>query len=196
MQIFLVGLALFPTPTIGDSQFFELITSDPIEITEPIPPTTMDGAFTPNTRLTVVEYMSATYPKPEEIEFDGKGNIYTSLENGSIIRINIATKLEEKIVHTGGRPLGMRFDKNGLLYVADALIGLLSLNISTREMQILSTEAEGIPFKFADYLDISSEGIIYFSDASTRHTVWDYEADLLEGRPNGRLLTYDPKTKM
>jgi ribose transport system permease protein len=47
----------------------------------------------------------------------------------------------------------------------------------------------------ADDLDIAPEGVIYFSDATKRYDIEAWGLDLLEGRPNGRLLSYDPKTR-
>lgn len=53
---------------------------------------------------------------------------------------------------------------------------------------------DGKLIKFADDLDVSTDGTIYFSDAST--TV-DPSLMVLEflGAPSGRLIKYDPKTK-
>ncbi len=61
-------------------------------------------------------------------------------------------------------------------------------------METLATEADGVPFAFTDDLDIASDGRIYFSDASSKFHQPDYILDLLEARPHGRLLRYDPST--
>jgi hypothetical protein len=37
--------------------------------------------------------------------------------------------------------------------------------------------------------------VIYFTDASTKFGYGQSDLDVLEGRPNGRLLKYDPSTK-
>ncbi len=47
----------------------------------------------------------------------------------------------------------------------------------------------------ADDVDIAPDGVIYFSDATKRYDIENWGLDLLEGRPNGRLLSYDPKTR-
>lgn len=59
---------------------------------------------------------------------------------------------------------------------------------------MLSSAADGLPFGFTDDLDIASDGRIYFTDASSRFHQPDYVLDLLESRPHGRLLRYDPAT--
>ena len=69
--------------------------------------------------------------------------------------------------------------------------GLLSID-PQRAIKVLTTEADGLPFAFTDDLDIASDGTIYFSDASSRFQQPDYLLDLLEARPHGRLLAYDP----
>lgn len=53
---------------------------------------------------------------------------------------------------------------------------------------------EGKLVKFPDDLDISNDGTIYFSDASTNV---DLPLMLVEflGPPSGRLIKYDPKSK-
>jgi sugar lactone lactonase YvrE len=100
----------------------------------------------------------------------------------------------ETFAETGGRPLGMAFDAQGNLIVADSWKGLLSIT-PAGQVNVLTTAADGLPFAFTDDLAIASDGVIYFSDASHRFSQPDYLFDLLEARPNGRLLRYDPATK-
>ena len=47
----------------------------------------------------------------------------------------------------------------------------------------------------ADDLDIGPDGTIYFTDATRRFDIENWGLDLLEGRPNGRLLSFDPKSR-
>ena len=88
----------------------------------------------------------------------------------------------------------MEFDQSGNLIVADAWKGLLRID-AKGQIEVLSTSADGLPFAFTDDLDIASDGRIYFSDASSRFNQPDYLLDLLEARPHGRLLRYDPTSK-
>ena len=46
--------------------------------------------------------------------------------------------------------------------------------------------------RFADDVVEASDGSVYFSDASTKFGLHDWILDLLEARPHGRLLRYDP----
>jgi hypothetical protein len=62
---------------------------------------------------------------PEDFVYDAaKGLVYTSCEDGWIKRVtaneSVADSVVENWVNTGGRPLGLAFDGNGHLIVADA----------------------------------------------------------------------------
>lgn len=46
--------------------------------------------------------------------------------------------------------------------------------------------------RMADDLDIGPDGKIYFSDCTTRYEMTTNTLDIIEGRPNGRILCYDP----
>ena len=65
---------------------------------------------------------------PEDIAFDEKGFMYTGLEDGKIIRVNPLSGLTDDWVNTGGRPLGLAFSSQGNLIVADAKMGLLTID--------------------------------------------------------------------
>ncbi|MBK8160943.1 MAG: SMP-30/gluconolactonase/LRE family protein [Rhodospirillaceae bacterium] len=101
----------------------------------------------------------------------------------------------------GGRPLGMASDRAGRIVVCVAGRGLVRVAMDgTVE---LLTDQTGRSFfsvqddttiRMADDLDIAPDGTIYFTDATKRYDIEDWGLDLLEGRPNGRLLSYDPGT--
>ncbi|GHF27024.1 hypothetical protein GCM10017044_22580 [Kordiimonas sediminis] len=152
------------------------------------------GVYAENTELRnaqVISLKSGT--GPEDVAVDSQGRIYGGLHDGRIVRI-LSDGQQETFADTGGRPLGLHFDRENNLIVADAWKGLLSIN-PAGEITVLTTEANGVPFAFTDDLDIASDGVIYFSDASDVYNQPDYALDLLEGRPHGRLLSYDPKTE-
>jgi sugar lactone lactonase YvrE len=60
---------------------------------------------------------------------------------------------------------------------------------------VLTHEAEGKPIVLADDLAIAADGMIYFSDASIYPLTDHLRMELLDGRPHGRLLAYDPNTR-
>jgi sugar lactone lactonase YvrE len=59
----------------------------------------------------------------------------------------------------------------------------LSINPQGK-ITVLATTANGIPLKFTDALDISSDGIIYLTDASVKYGQNEYLYDLLESKPS------------
>ncbi len=165
---------------------------DPVAWEPPEPPA-MEGALQPNEVLREAELLGqGRITGPEDTEVDAEGRVYGGLDDGTIIRIDRQDNVEV-FADTGGRPLGMEFDAQGNLIVADAWKGLLSID-PDGEISVLTTEAEGVSFAFTDDLDIASDGRIYFSDASDRFHQPDYRLDMLDTRPNGRLLVYDPET--
>ena len=129
---------------------------------------------------------------PEEVAMDGKGRIYAGTQDGKIIRL-LPNGMVETFAVTQGRPLGIQFDKNDNLIVCDAYKGLLSIDPEGKITE-LTTSAADIPFKLTDALDIASDGTIYFTDASHKYEQKSYLYDLLESRPYGRFLAYDPST--
>jgi sugar lactone lactonase YvrE len=167
---------------------------DPEAWTPPEAPK-LEGVYAVNTRLSGAERLPAgAGHKPEGVAIDAQGRIYGGMEDGQIVRWSADGKGPEVFAQTGGRPLGMDFDRDGNLIVADADKGLLAIN-PQGAVTVLSTEAGGLPFHCLNDLDIAADGTIYFTDASWKFPIAAYKKDLFEHRPNGRLLAYEPTTK-
>lgn len=168
----------------------------PVEInpaawTPPLPPSPI-GVFAANDRLTHIETIARGHIGPESVAIDERGYLYAGLLDGRIIRVGP----DGSAVQTYARarePLGMEFDVHGNLIVADATLGLISVD-AAGNMTALTREVDGAAINFADDLAITSDGTIYFTDASTRFTNQESVSDIFEHRPNGRLLAYDSNT--
>ncbi len=168
---------------------------DPAAWTPPEAPA-LEGIYAPNSLLASVERLGeGEGVGPEDVAVDAQGRIYGGYEDGRIIRFGPDGGQPEVFSETGGRPLGLHFDAHDNLIVADAYAGLLSI-APDGTVTTLAHEADGLPFGLADDLDIARDGTIYFSDATSKFRLEDYMEDLLEHRPNGRLLAYDPATKV
>ena len=129
---------------------------------------------------------------PEDVAVDAEGRIYGGLHDGRIIRMSADGKSQETFATIeGGRPLGLHFDAQGNLIVGDAYKGIVSVS-PAGDATVLTSTHGGRPFLFTDDLDIAADGKIYFSDASDTYAQPDYMLDLIEGRPHGRLLVFDP----
>lgn len=167
---------------------------DPAAWTPPEAPA-LKGVYEPNTRLASVKRLgSGAGVGPEDVAVDGQGRIYGGTADGRILRFQADGSQPEVFAYTEGRPLGLHFDAAGNLVVADAYKGLLSI-ASDGSITVLSTEQGGVPFRLTNDVDIAADGTIYFSDTSFKFTDAETTVDLMEHRPNGRLLAYDPSTK-
>ncbi|XP_012937792.1 adipocyte plasma membrane-associated protein [Aplysia californica] len=95
--------------------------------------------------------------------------------------------------------MGIRMDKDGSLLVVDAYFGLFRVNKTDGAYETLYTTSFHVAQKqprFLTDLDIGPDGKIYFVDASTKYYKNQYHYALLEMSSSGRLLMYDPKTKV
>ncbi|KAF7135673.1 hypothetical protein RHSIM_Rhsim08G0028500 [Rhododendron simsii] len=54
------------------------------------------------------------------------------------------------------------------------------------KIEVLTNEAEGVEFRLTKGVDITVEGMIYFTDASSKHNLEEGIQGLMEGRPYGR----------
>lgn len=166
---------------------------DPIAYMPP-PKPELTGSLAPNEALRGAEILAqGQIVGPEDVDVDEQGRIYGGTLDGKIVRIEPDGSVET-FAETGGRPLGLEFDAQGNLIVCDGIKGLLSVDPDGK-ITTLATEADGVQLGFADDLDVGPEGVIYFSDASTKFDVQEYLLDFLEDRPHGRLLSYEPQTR-
>ncbi len=154
----------------------------------------MIGPFVQNQDLVGMEHLVPGIGEaPEDVTRGPDDFFYTGLQDGRIMRFRADGSRVETFVSTGGRPLGMQFDAQGNLIVADAFKGLLSV-APNGAVSILADRVGGKKMLLVDDLDIAADGTIWFSDASQRFDVDDFFLDFLELRPTGRLLSYDPRT--
>jgi sugar lactone lactonase YvrE len=192
---------LILTTLIGATVLYFLFW--PVEISPgawtPPPAPALVGQYQLNSQLSEVERLSivegGTGFAPEDVALDTQSRIYAGITDGRIIRLEADGTRPEVFANTEGRPLGLAFDAAGNLIVADAIKGLLSIT-PAGQVSVLTTTADGIPLGWANDLDVATDGTIYFTDASTKFPLSKLTADLLEHQPHGRLLAYDPKTRI
>ncbi len=163
------------------------------------------GAYAPNTKLaglTIVKLIDGQ--GPEHIVLGADNKLYTGVSGGIILRMNPDGSEQEIFAKTDGRVLGLDFDANGNLIVADAYKGLL-LIAPDGEVTLLTDRAGGKPFGFANAVVVAGDGRIYLSDSTTRFppAIWDHngmtenaaQLDILEQSATGRIIEYDPSTR-
>lgn len=168
---------------------------DPAAWTPPAMPALV-GVYQPNQALSAVERLGeGAGLGPEDLAFDRDGRLYAGMADGSILRFAPDGLTYSVFAHTGGRPLGLAFDEHGWLIVADAFKGLLAIS-PAGVIQLLTDTVGGGRINFADGVDIAADGTVFFTDASTKFAQDEFVLDLFEHRPNGRLLAYDPSTRV
>ncbi|KAK3932460.1 Adipocyte plasma membrane-associated protein [Frankliniella fusca] len=135
------------------------------------------------------------------------GEVYTGIHGGFVVKIeggeikpvvkfgeNCDDIIEE---HKCGRPLGMKFDAAGNLYVADAYYGIFKYNVQTGQKTLLvgvNEEIEGKKSTFVNDVAVAKDGSVYFTVTSTTFPLFNgVHAMLAPG--DGRVVKYDPQTK-
>src|SRR5437763_11130620 len=160
---------------------------------QPPPPPPLAGVYESNSRLAPAERLAVGGHAPEGVAVAPDGRIYAGVEGGRIFRLQPDGTHPEVFADTHGRPLGLDFDRDGNLVVADAYQGLLSV-ARDGSISVLTKEADGRRLGCPNDLDIASDGTIYFT-AATDRALSEYTLDIIEHRPRGRFLAYDPSTK-
>jgi sugar lactone lactonase YvrE len=160
------------------------------------------GAHAPNTRLAGLRTIDiAGETGPEHIAIGPDGKLYAAMASGSVLRMEADGAHQEVFASTSGRVLGFDFDAQGRLIAADAIKGLLAIT-PDRQVSVLAAHVSpGDPIRYADAVVVAPDGVIYFTDASTRFSParWGgtFEAsvlDIMEQSATGRVLAHDPAT--
>ncbi len=195
-----------------------LLDIKPKAFTHPLPKA-FEGALKPNDYLSkATKLFEDKIVGPESLAvFNGK--IVTGADDGFIYQIDgnnlkpLVRLIENKCDNEPwnktncGRPLGIKFDSKGVLYVVEIDFGVFSVeDIFTNEpkvkqvFDIKETEALGKPSKFLDDLTIDEGAglngghVLYMSDVSTK---FDLSQLMLTvgGSDTGRIIKYDINAK-
>lgn len=154
--------------------------------------------FEENDRLEVAALIPlGEYHGPEDLAIGFDGLLYTGTKNGKVISFQSDGSNIQLFADTGGRPLGLDF-AGGFIYVANAYLGLQRIRSDGRVV-VLADEFEGQSIGYADDVAVAKNGMVYFSDASSKFKAEDwggtYETsllDILEHGGHGRVFRYDP----
>jgi sugar lactone lactonase YvrE len=138
---------------------------------------------------------------PEHLAIGKDGKLYAAVASGAILRMNPDGSERSVLANTGGRVLGFDFDAQGNLIAADAMRGLLMIDLAG-QVSVLADKVGSDPIRYANSVIVAKSGKVYFSDASTRFAPKDwggsFEAsilDIMEQSSTGRIIEYDPATQ-
>ncbi|MEO8557641.1 MAG: SMP-30/gluconolactonase/LRE family protein [Rhodospirillales bacterium] len=165
--------------------------------------TGQESVYAVNDRLRHVETIGlGEIEAPEDVILDEDDNLYCGSRHGEIIRFFAPDyKRHEVYARIGGQPLGMTFDDKKNLYVCVGGMGLYRVT-AERQVEKVTDETnrtlwsvvDDSRLRLADDLDIAPDGRIFFSEATVRYEMHEWPTDSLEGRGNGRIICYDPRT--
>lgn len=199
-EILVIGVLLALLPNLPP---YAKVTK-PFSVT---PAKLFTGKLALNNRLKDVEVWHKGDFHGPECFADYNGELYTGILLGDVVKltgehITPVVKFGKpcKSIHEEskcGRPLGLEFDNNGNLFVADAYYGLFQVNIKTGEKKVLvdpETEINGKKPRLFNSIVLASNGDIYWTDSSTDFGLEDGIFTVLSD-PSGRLIHYDAKTK-
>jgi sugar lactone lactonase YvrE len=161
----------------------------------------LTGAFAANEALADANAISlGAHEGPEDVTVGHDGALYATTVSGTILRIDRDTAEVSEFARVGGRPLGIETAADGSLLVANAYSGIQRISPHGEVADLLTT-INGEALAYTDDLAVSSNGVIYFSDASTKFgaEAWSgtYEAsllDILEHGGHGRVIAFDGRS--
>jgi len=156
----------------------------------PPPPTEIGGGgpFEQNDKLRDVSLIGlGRIEAPEDVILDRNDVLYAGSRHGDIIRFFPPDyERMEVFAHIGGQPLGMAFDRQDNLYVCIGGMGLYRVNPdgavekatdeTNRSVYSVNDDSR---LRLADDLDITDDGLIFFSEATVRYEMdeWPVESD-------------------
>jgi sugar lactone lactonase YvrE len=157
------------------------------------------GAHAANHRLAGLQVIDlGAEVGPEHVAFGPDGKLYAAVASSKLLRMNADGAAQQVFARTGGRVLGFAFDAAGNLIAADAYKGLLEITPDGK-VRVLADKVGGDPIRYANSVAVARNGIVYFTDSSTRFSPADwggtFEAsilDIIEQSATGRVLEYDP----
>jgi sugar lactone lactonase YvrE len=158
----------------------------------------MTDPFGPDDRLRHARGIAlGAHDGPEDVTAGRDGRLYATTKGGKILQIDGYGTVRE-FADIGGRALGIEAAADGSLVVANAYFGLQRIS-PDGQVELLIDEIDGRPLVYADDLAIANNGMIYFSEASTKFgakaSAGTYEGSLLdinEHGGHGQIIAFDP----
>jgi len=185
------------------SILFQACSLKPLAWTPPVKPK-LTGSIAVNELLSTVEWIDLHgWYGPEDIAVDKQGNLFcgahntrTDFTNGRILKID-TNGVISTFCNTGAWVTGLGFDKDENLIACDQKRGLISVNQKGEITVLASHDEHGKPFLIPNDVDIAGDGIIYFSNTSSKVSFSRRNARkiLFEVKPDGGLYSYNPITK-
>jgi len=141
---------------------------EPVVWTDMPPRPALDGPLAVNNLIADAEIVGETELEgAEDVAVGMDGHLYTGTADGAV--------------------------SEDVMIAAVAGLGVMAVNTTTGESWVLTDRLDGNLIFFPDEVAVAADGTIYFTEASTVYMP-GFPNDFLDGRPNGRLLRYEPST--
>ena len=187
----------------ASSIIFQSCSLKPLAWKPPIKPE-LRGKIAENELLSTTKWVDLDgWYGPEDIAIDKQGNLYcgvhiskTDFSDGRILKIDTLGNVTV-FCNTESWVTGLHFDKNENLIACDQKRGLISVNKKGEITILASQDKKGNKFLIPNDVDIAEDGVIYFSNTSSKYSFSQKMARkiLLEVKPDGGLYSYNPETK-
>ncbi|OIV98359.1 hypothetical protein TanjilG_16686 [Lupinus angustifolius] len=169
-------------------QVFYFSPIDPLPLQ--ILPHSSSTFSTKNNQLqNVIKLGEGELKDPEDVCVDKEGTLYTATRDGWIKRLPRNGNWENWKHIDSHTLLGITTTKGGII-VCDTIKGLLK--VTEDGVSVLVSHVNGSQLSFADDVIEGSDGSVYLSVASTKFGLHNWHLDVLEARPHGQLLKYNP----
>jgi len=171
---------------------------EPVVWTDMPPRPALDGPLAVNNLIADAEIVGETELEgAEDVAVGMDGHLYTGTADGAVWRIVVgddrSVERFEQVATVAGRVLGLDAYSEDVMIAAVAGLGVMAVNTTTGESWVLTDRLDGNLIFFPDEVAVAADGTIYFTEASTVYMP-GFPNDFLDGRPNGRLLRYEPST--
>lgn len=140
---------------------------------------------------------------PEDIAVDNLGNLYCGVHvskddftDGRVLKIDTSGKVSI-FSNSKSWVTGLHFDRDQNLIACDLERGLISIDKKGGITVLANKDEKGNKFLIPNDVDIASNGMIYFTNTSSKLNfnnkhIWKL---LMESKPDGGLYSYNPTTK-
>jgi sugar lactone lactonase YvrE len=158
----------------------------------------VDTAGWPTPQAPPITVVDVGSPSPEDVVADDHGRIWTGTVDGNIIAIDAGTGRWDVVANTGGQPLGLEVIGETLL-ICDSRRGLLSMDMTSGRIDVVLDRVDGEPLTFCSNVIVTRHTggatprplELHLTQSTTRFTLDEYRADIIEHDGSGRLIRVD-----
>ncbi|XP_030469801.1 protein STRICTOSIDINE SYNTHASE-LIKE 4-like [Syzygium oleosum] len=169
---------------------FSPISPDVLHLPEP----SSLASLPTNTHLQGVRKLGEGIVKgPEDACVDENGVLYTATRDGWIKRLHRDGSWENWTMLNSQTLVGITATRRGGIIVCDAEKGLIWVD-ADGHANVLLSHFNGSQLRFANDVIEASDGSLYFSVSSTKFDIPNLFLDILEAKPHGQLLKFDPSS--